>query len=247
MASPSHPLRILGAGAAAVVLLPTTFLGVVGAISDGGPMRPVWAVMAISGAAGVYGAISTVRGALRTGAEERERLTDARGGAAPADVLARWSFDRAEILRIARIERHTHRIEIIAGAAGLFALGTWVVWGATDGEAWAAPATGGFLGGLYLVIGLAKHGMAYQEAVHRGHDVVVFEDSVVVFGTWHSLGGGRSLIAAALTDDVLELTVRWDTSKGGPAEETIRVPVPPEQHEEAERVLRFFQGRIGAT
>jgi hypothetical protein len=90
------------------------------------------------------------------------------------------------------------------------------------------------------------YGLDYQAARGpRAGEVLVFPDAVVVLGTWHALAGDRRLIAVALTADALELTVEWET-RGGPASDTARVPVPEGARETAEEAAEHPRGRIAS-
>ncbi len=75
--------------------------------------------------------------------------------------------------------------------------------------------------------------------------MLVFPDAVVVLGTWHALAGDRRLLSVALTAEAPELTVEGET-RGGPASDTARVPVPEGARERAEEAAEHPRGRVAS-
>ncbi|MES2642229.1 MAG: hypothetical protein V4850_22285 [Myxococcota bacterium] len=246
MASPSHPFRILAAVMVGWVMLPVGLLGVVGVVSDEGPMRPAWGMMVVGCVLGVGGAVSTVWDAWQVGKVERARLAGVRSSVTTrsADVaLARWQVDVGEARAFSAREWASRKVEVAGGALGLLVLGAALVWLTKDAPPGAAVATGALLGGLYLVIGLGKYGLEYVNAQRDTGEVAVFADSVFVLGSWHALAGDRQLTRVALVPGALELTVRWQT-RGGPASDTIRVPVPEGARAVAEEATAVLARRV---
>jgi hypothetical protein len=246
VASPSHPFRILGAVMVGWVLLPVGFLGVVGVVSDKGPMRPVWGMMIAACVMGVGGAVSTVWEAWQVGKVERARLAGARSSVTTkrADTaLARWQIEGGAGRAFSAREWARRTVEVGGVALGLLVLVSGLTWLGGDAPAWAAFATGALLGGLYLVIGLGKYGLEYVNAQRDTGEVAVFADSVFVLGSWHALAGDRQLTRVALVPGALELTVRWRT-RGGPASDTIRVPVPEGSRAAAAEAAEVLARRV---
>jgi hypothetical protein len=67
----SHPLNLLSAGLLAFMGVPCTILGVVGALAESGPMRPVLGMLGVGGLLMIGGAVQNVLAWRR--AERRER------------------------------------------------------------------------------------------------------------------------------------------------------------------------------
>jgi hypothetical protein len=246
MSSASHPLRILASLMVCAVMVPVLILGIVGTLSDTGPMRPVFAMMGVAGVIGFGGAASTIRDANRAGRAEVARLQAARSPLTRDPPLASWTIDRAEARRFADTEWASRKIEVLSGAGGLLVLGSGLVWLVEDAPVVYAMLTGLLVGGLYLVIGLAKYGMDHGKAIAGNDEVIVYEDAVFVLGSWHALAGERTLLRVELVADALELTVQWPT-RDSVASDTIRVPVPAEARERAEEVARVLAGRVGRS
>lgn len=246
MASPSHPFRAIGALLTAFVLSPVALLGVAGAASDPGPMRPLWAVTALACGAGVVGSLLTVREVARAGREEAIRAREAREGGSGTLVLARWRVDRTEARAFAAREWRGRKIEVVSMAGGILVLGGGLLWLTEDGPGWAALAASGFVAALVLLVGLGKYGMEYRAAVSGSDEVVIFPDSALVLGTWHALGGARSLTGAVLDGDALVLSVRWSTRDGATVTDDIRVPVPSEARDAAGEAVAYLRGRLPA-
>lgn len=244
MSSSSHPFRIGAAVMVCVVMIPVLFLGVVGVLSETGPMRRVFGwMMVVAGLLGAGGSAKTVWEAVRAGRTERARLLGSRSPLVRDDALARWSIDRGEARRFADAAWATRKIEVVSGAVFLLLPGALLSWFSDDGEAWAWFAASVFLASLYVVIGLGKYGLEHANATAGSTEVAIFADTVSVLGSWHALAGDRELVRVDLSDEVLALTVRWQT-RGGPAEDTIRVPIPPEARERAEAAAWVLKGRV---
>ncbi len=239
--------------------MPAGVIGLAGVLSDTGPMRPVLGGLALASILGVGGAIHTVFDVVRAGREEGARLREAANpsvGDGPAgspathhapahdapqgDVIGRWSLTGGEAGEFATRAWARRKREVPGVAAAVFVLGSGVLLLTEDGPAWAAFAAGAFLGGLYLTIGLAKYGMEYHAAIRTHDDIVVWLDAIFVLGTHHSL---ERLSAVKLTDDVLLLTITWET-RGGIAEDTLTVPVPAHARAMAAEVVRVLQQRL---
>ncbi len=244
MASDSHPFRVLAALMVAALLVPTGALGLLGALTDPGPMRPVWALMGVGGLVGAGGALHTVWQARRAGQREAVRLQAAPNPRTPDEALARWTIEPGVAQRFSDAEWARRRVEVLGGGLGLAVLGTGLVWWGEDAERWAAFATGGFVGGLYLLIGLGKYKLEHEQARRGAGVVLVYEDAVYVLGSWHALGGDRWLAGVEVAEDALELKVRWQTSKGGPAEDVVRVPFPAGEREQVEALAAMLGERV---
>ncbi|MDP2310025.1 MAG: hypothetical protein Q8P18_28665 [Pseudomonadota bacterium] len=243
MSSRSHPFVILAAIMLCTVMLPVLLIGTVGVVHDDGPMRPVFGMMAVGALLGIGGAARNVWQAVQSARSEGARLATARRGEAEAAFVARWPIEMNNNRAFADREWAARRQEVLTTAGFVFVLGAGLLWLTEDGPVWAAFAASGFLSSLYIGIGLGKYALEHQASTRSGtSDVVILQDAVVVCGTWHALAGDRELLGVRLADDALEFTVRWDT-RGGPTEDTIRVPVPQERRAEAEEVVRFFAER----
>jgi hypothetical protein len=100
----SHPLNLLSAGLLAFMGVPCTILGVVGALAESGPMRPVLGMLGVGGLLMIGGAVQNVLAWRR--AERRERgheaaLYRAVRRAAPAAGPPQASQERFEPARSA--------------------------------------------------------------------------------------------------------------------------------------------------
>jgi hypothetical protein len=136
-------------------------------------------------------------------------------------------------------------------AVGLTALGTAFLSLGDDvslGHAFQASAMVGVMifAGRYLQA-RAAHGS--NAATARG-EAIISPGAVVLNGRYHvlendeyHLRGVRYLDAGATP--LLEFTVEWST-RGGPATEEIRVPVPPGREDEARELARSFPTALRA-
>lgn len=239
-----------------MVLAPAGLVGVAGTLSDTGPMRPVMAMLALAAVIGIGGAVHTFIDVVRATKEEGAQLRAARetlpvDSANPDSVpvpthdgplvlLGRWSIATDEAKVFADREWSRRKREVPLVAAIIFVLGSALLLWSQDGPPWAAFAAGAFVAGLYLTIGLAKFGMEFHAAQRTGGDVVVWSNAVDVLGSRHTMD---ELTSVNLTNDTLELGIRWQT-RGGAATDTLQVPVPQHAWPVAAEVARLLKARL---
>lgn len=283
MSARSHPFRAVSALMVAAVLAPAGLIGVAGALSDSGPMRPVLAMLALAAIIGIGGSVRAFIDVLRASKDEGEQLRAAREAlptdgipseapaglrahdGPPADamsptydrpsadafppthdgpmvLLGRWSIASDEAKLFAGREWSRRKREVPLVAAIIFVLGSALLWWSQGGPAWAAGAAGAFVAALYLMIGLGKYGMEYHAASRAGGDVVVWTTAVEALGTRHATD---DLTSVNLTNDSLELGIRWQT-RNGPATDTVVIPVPQHAWPIAADVARLLKARLPA-
>lgn len=250
----------------AVITLP---LGVVGALSDTGPMRMVFVAMAAGGAGMLYGGVKMWKRWRLAVVVEREHQVAIREavGAAPREpgaptlpaadlavrshgtVLARWTYTAAEWRAYTQAEWKHRRLEAIVVGVLLLLVGYCAGRGGGDeGEAMMAAAglvavaiTGGLLGRAYL---------ARKANEAAPGEAVITPTAVMLNGKYHVLSNETYSFQGVRYDTearppLLEFSIGWST-RGGGSGEKIRVPVPAGREAEAREVVAALGGRVDA-
>lgn len=250
----------------AVITLP---LGIVGAVSDTGPMRMVFAAMAAGGAGMLYGGVTMWRQWRRAVVTEREHQAAIREavGAPPSEpgapalpvadlalrshgtVLARWTYTAGEWREYTHAEWKRRRLE--AAVVGVMLLGVGYCAGQGGGEEGevmmvsagvvAVAIMGGMLGRAYLA--RQANEAAPGEAVITGSAILLNGEYHVLRNETYSFQGVRYDTEAK--PPLLEFSIGWSTRQGGSGEK-IRVPVPAGREAEAREVVAALGGRVDA-
>lgn len=250
----------------AVITLP---LGLVGALSDTGPMRMVFAVMAASGAGMLYGGVKMWRQWRRAVVVEREHQEAIREavGAPPVEpgapvlpaadlavrshgtVLARWTYAEDEWREFTRAEWKRRAVEAGTMAGVLLLVGYCSGRGGGDeGVAMMSAAT---------VVAVAVGGglLASAHFARRANraapgEAIITPTAVVLNGKYHVLRNETYSFQGVRYDmeakpPLLEFSISWSTRKGHSGEK-IRVPVPAGREAEAREVVAALGGRVDA-
>ena len=250
----------------ALITLP---LGVVGSLSDTGPMRMVFVAMAAGGAGMLYGGIKMWRQWRRAIVTEREHQAAIREavGAPPAEpgapalgaadlavrshgtVLARWTYTAEEWREYTHAEWKRRRLE--AAVVGVMLLGVGYCAGGGGGEegevmmvsagAVALAIMGGLLGRAYL---------ARQANQSAPGEAIITPTAIVLNGKYHVLRNETYSFKGVRYDleakpPLLEFSISWGTRSGSSGEK-IRVPVPAGREAEAREVVAALGGRVDA-
>ncbi|HEX8320962.1 hypothetical protein [Longimicrobium sp.] len=251
----------------AVITLP---LGVVGSLSDTGPMRMVFVAMAAGGAGMLYGGVKMWKQWRRAVLVEREHQRDMRDavGAPPMEhgspipsgpgvalqsgelVLARWTYTADEWREYTQAEWKRRRLEAIVVGTLLLLVGYCSGRGGGDeGNAMMAAAglvgvavAGGLLGRAYLA--RKANESAPGEAVITGSAILLNGKYHVLSNDTYSFQGVRYDTEAK--PPLLEFSISWSTRKGHSGEK-IRVPVPAGRDAEAREVVAALGGRVDAS
>jgi len=250
----------------AVITLP---LGIVGSLSDTGPMRMVFVAMAAGGAGMLYGGVKMWRQwrlAVLLEGEHQAAMRDA-VGAPPMEhgspippgpavalqsgelVLARWTYTADEWREYTRAEWKRRRLEAVVVGALLLLVGYCSGRGGGDeGNAMMAAAfmvgvavAGGLLGRAYLA--RKANEAAPGEAVITGSAILLNGKYHVLSNETYSFQGVRYDTEAK--PPLLEFSISWGTRQGQTGEK-IRVPVPAGREAEAREVVAALGGRVDA-
>jgi hypothetical protein len=258
----SSPLNAVAAALVLWAALITLPLGVVGALSDTGPMRMVFVLMAASGAAMLYGGVKMWRQWRRAVVIEREHQAAIREavGAPPVEagaptlpaaglavrshgtVLARWTYAADEWREFTRAEWKRRTIE--AGAVGGLLLLVGYCSGRGGGDEGVAVMTAVAVGGGLL----ARAHFARQANQSTPGEAIITPTAVVLNGKYHVLRNETYSFQGVRYDlgakpPLLEFSISWRTRQGQTGEK-IRVPVPAGREAEAREVVAVLGGRV---
>jgi hypothetical protein len=247
-----------------VITLP---LGVVGALSDTGPMRMVFAAMAAGGAGMLYGGVKMWRQWRRAVVIEREHQAAIREavGAPPVEagaptlpaadlavrshgtVLARWTYAADEWREFTRAEWKRRTIE--AGAVGGLLLLVGYCSGRGGGDEGVAVMTAATTVAVAVGGGLlARAHFARQANQSAPGEAIITPTAVVLNGKYHVLRNETYSFQGVRYDlgakpPLLEFSISWRTRQGQTGEK-IRVPVPAGREAEARQVVAVLGGRV---
>jgi hypothetical protein len=265
----SSPLNAVAALLVLWAALMTLPLGVVGALSDTGPMRLVFAVMAAGGAGMLYGGVKMWRQWRRAVVVEREHQASIREavGAPPAGpgapsqpaadlavrshgtVLARWTYAADEWREYTHAEWKRRRLEAVVVGVLLLLVGYCSGRGGGDeGRAMMVSATAVAVavgGGL-----LARAHFARQANQSAPGEAIITPTAILLNGKYHVLRNETYSFQGVRYDlsakpPLLEFSISWRTRQGQTGEK-IRVPVPAGREAEAREVVAALGGRVDA-
>jgi len=251
---------------AAFITLP---LGVVGSLSDTGPMRMVFVLMAAGGAGMLYGGVKMWKQWRRAVLVEREHQRAMRDAVGPPPmehgspippgpgvalqsgelVLARWTYTADEWREYTRAEWKRRRLEAVVVGVLLLLVGYCGGRGGGDeGRAMMVSATtvglaitGGLLGRAYL---------ARKANQSAPGEAVITRSAILLNGKYHVLRNETYSFQGVRYDTeakppLLEFSISWSTRQGHSGEK-IRVPVPAGREAEARQVVAALGGRVDA-
>lgn len=265
----SNPLNAVAAALVlwgAVITLP---LGVVGALSDSGPMRLVFAAMAAGGAGMLYGGLKMWRQWRRNVVIEREHQAAIRDavGAPPAGpgapalpaaelavrshgtALARWTYTADEWREYTDAEWKRRRLEAVV--VGTLLLGVGYCSGRGGGEEGQAMMAAAGLVGVAVAGGLLGRAYLARQANEAAPgEAVITPSAILLNGKYHVLRNETYSFQGVRYDieakpPLLEFSIGWSTRQGGSGEK-IRVPVPAGREAEAREVVAALGGRVDA-
>ncbi len=263
MPSSSNPLNLVSAWLLAIMGVPCTLLGVVGALAESGSMRLVWGMLAVAGLGMIGGAVQAVVAWRR--AEVRERGHEAalyaatRGeptGSPPApsaqpavaEVLAHWTYAPDEWGEYTRRELGFRSGEAKWLGVGVALFGILMLAFREDTDSRIAAAVSIVIGSVIYVGKMLQARSAHAaNAATRGGEVIISPHAVLLNGRYHVLQDDRFHFAGVrlLDEDdppVLEFTVAWST-RSGRADEQVYVPVPRGREDEARALAASFPRR----
>jgi hypothetical protein len=250
----------------AVLTLP---LGVVGALSDTGPMRMVFVAMAAGGAGMLYGGVTMWKQWRRAVLVEREHQRDMRDavGAPPVEhgspippgpgvalqsgelVLARWTYTADEWREYTHAEWKRRRLEAVV--VGVLLLLVGYCSGRGGGDEGNAMMAGAFMVGVAVTGGLLGRAYLARKANESAPgEAVITASAILLNGKYHVLSNDTYSFQGVRYDTearppLLEFSISWRTRRGGSGEK-IRVPVPAGREAEAREVVAALGGRVDA-
>jgi hypothetical protein len=265
----SSPLNAVAAVMVLWAALLTLPLGVVGALSDTGPMRMVFVLMAASGLAMLYGGIRMWRQWRRAVVVEREHQEAIREavGAAPAEpgapglpaaelavrshgtVLARWTYTADEWRAYTRAEWKRRVLE--AAVVGVLLLLVGYCSGRGGGDEGMAMMTAATVVAVAIMGGmLGRAHLARQANQAAPGEAVITPSAILLNGKYHVLRNETYRFQGVRYDTeakppLLEFSISWGTRHGKTGEK-IRVPVPAGRESEAREVVAVLGGRVDA-
>lgn len=259
----SNPLNAVAAALVVWASLLTLPLGIVGSLSDTGPMRMVFAAMAAAGAGMLYGGVRMWRQWRRAVVVEREHQMAIRAavGAPPAEhgpgvqpaapaalqsgepVLACWTYGAAEWRQYTRSEWKRRVLEAAFVGVALLLVGYCSGRGrGEEGQTFMAAAV--LMAALIVAGSLWMAHNARRANESAPGEAVITPTAILLNGRYHVLANDVYRFEGVTYDGearppLLEFSISWGTRRGRGTEK-IRVPVPAGREREAREVLAAF-------